>query len=84
MGLKRERWLTEAEYVSASEEIRTGDLLLTSGLDGVFPKGLPVGVVGEVKKDHSGLFWQAEVEPYTELNKLEQVLVLWPKKSSDG
>ena len=84
MGLKRERWLTQAEYVSASEEIKSGDLLLTSGLDGIFPKGLPVGVVGEVKKDHSGLFWQAEVEPYAELNKLEEVLVLAPKPGSEG
>jgi len=76
MALQREHWLTEAEYVSASEEIREGDLLLTSGQDGVFPKGLPIGIVAAVKKDSSGLFWQAEVEPYAELNKLEEVLVL--------
>lgn len=84
MGLKRERWMTQAEYVSASEEIVPGDLLLTSGLDGVFPKGLPVGVVGAVKKDPSGLFWQAEVDPYVELNKLEEVLVLAPKEGGEG
>src|SRR5262249_29712852 len=80
MALQRERWLTEAEYVSASEEIREGDLLLTSGQDGVFPKGLPIGIVAAVKKDSSGLFWQAEVEPYAELNKLEEVLVLNPNQ----
>ena len=84
MGLKRERWMTEAEYVSASEEIVAGDLLLTSGLDGVFPKGLPVGIVASVKKDASGLFWQAEVQPYVELNKLEDVLVLAPKEGGEG
>lgn len=84
MGLKRERWMTQAEYVSASEEILSGDLLLTSGLDGVFPQGLPVGVVGSVKKDPSGLFWQAEVDPYVELNKLEEVLVLVPKEGGEG
>ncbi|MFO1464528.1 MAG: rod shape-determining protein MreC [bacterium] len=83
LGLKRERWLTQAEYVSAGEEIRPGDLLLSSGLDGVFPKGLPVGVVSQVKKDATGLFWQAEVEPYAELNKLEEVLVL-EKREGDG
>jgi rod shape-determining protein MreC len=84
LALKRERWLTQAEYVSASEEIRSGDLLLSSGLDGVFPKGLPVGVVGEVKKDATGLFWQAEVEPYAELNKLEEVLVLVNGEDNQG
>lgn len=84
MGLKRERWMTQAEYVSASEEIVSGDLLLTSGLDGVFPKGLPVGVVGAVKKDSSGLFWQAEVDPYVELHKLEEVLVLARREGGEG
>jgi len=83
MGLNRQQWLTQAEYVSASEEIKAGDLMLSSGLDGVFPKGLPVGVVSGVKKDATGLFWQAEVEPYAELNKLEEVLVL-PKRKGDG
>ena len=76
MGLKRERWLTQAEYVSGSDEILAGDLLLTSGQDGVFPKGYPVGVVEKVEKDASGLFWKAEVQPYAELQKLEEVLVL--------
>ncbi|HKY61878.1 MAG TPA: rod shape-determining protein MreC [bacterium] len=76
MGLKRERWLTQAEYVSGSEEILAGDLLLSSGQDGVFPQGYPVGVVEKVEKDASGLFWKAEVQPYAELQKLEEVLVL--------
>lgn len=84
MGLRRERWMTQAEYVSATEEIAPGDLLLTSGLDGVFPQGLPVGVVGAVKKDPSGLFWQAEVDPYVELNKLEEVLVLASREGGEG
>jgi rod shape-determining protein MreC len=84
MGLKRERWLTQAEYVSAADEILAGDLLLTSGQDGVFPKGLPVGVVEKVEKDSSGLFWKAEVQPYAELSNLEEVLVLTPKEPKDG
>ncbi len=83
MGLKRERWMTQAEYVSGSEEILAGDLLLTSGQDGVFPKGYPVGVVEKVEKDASGLFWKAEVQPYAELQKLEEVLVL-TERPKDG
>ncbi len=83
MGLKRERWLTQAEYVSGSDEILAGDLLLTSGQDGVFPKGYPVGIVEKVEKDSSGLFWKAEVQPYAELQKLEEVLVL-TERSKDG
>lgn len=82
LSLNRERWLTRAEYVSAAEEIQPGDLLLTSGMDGVFPKGLPVGVVSRVEKDSSGLFWNAEVEPHAELSKLEEVWVITGKANS--
>ncbi|HEX5033395.1 MAG TPA: rod shape-determining protein MreC, partial [bacterium] len=66
-----------------SEEILAGDLLLSSGQDGVFPRGLPVGVVEKVEKDASGLFWKAEVQPYAELQKLEEVLVL-TERPKDG
>lgn len=76
VGLRRERWLTRAEYVSAHDEILPGDLLLTSGMDGIFPAGIPVGRVSSVKKDENGLFWEAEVEPQVETTKLEEVLVL--------
>jgi rod shape-determining protein MreC len=76
MSLNRERWLTQAEYISAQEEIRPGDLLLSSGLDGVFPAGLPVGTVSEVQKDASGLFLNAQVLPQVEFMKLEAVRVL--------
>ncbi len=76
LGLNRDQWLTQAEYVLAQEEIHPGDLLLTSGMDGVFPQGWPVGIVDSVKKDLNGLFWRAEVRPYVELNKVEEVVVL--------
>jgi rod shape-determining protein MreC len=76
VGLNRDRWLTKAEYILGQEEIHPGDLLLTSGQDGIFPEGLPVGAVSTVKKDENGLFWRAEVEPSVEMTKLEEVLVL--------
>ncbi len=78
LELKRERWLTKAEYFTGAEEVKVGDLLLTSGMDGVFPKGIPVGEIRSIEKDPGGLFWQAEVEPRAELTKLEEVLVLVP------
>jgi rod shape-determining protein MreC len=76
LGLSREPWLTKTEYFRGAEEIHAGDLLLTSGVDGVFPKGIPVGNVRRVEKDESGLFWQAEVEPRVEVTKLEYVQIL--------
>ncbi|MDX1387517.1 MAG: rod shape-determining protein MreC [bacterium] len=76
LGLNRDHWMTQGEYFSVKEEIRPGDLLLTSGLDGLFPKGLPVGWVRRVKKGPQGMFYRAEVEPYVSLQKLETVQVV--------
>lgn len=84
LRLNRDHWLTQVEYVSAGEEIRAGDLLLTTGSDEIFPKGIPVGVVSSVEKDKSGLFWRAEVEPYVELTKLEEVVVLKDQTKDQG
>lgn len=74
--LGRNYWLTQGEYFDAKSELQSGELLLTSGQDGLFPKGIPVGVIEDIKQDRAGLFWQAEVRPYVELDKLETVLVL--------
>ncbi len=76
LALSREHWLTQAEYLWMQQEVRPGDLLVTSGLDQVFPKGLPVGVIKKIERASDGLFYRAEVEPYAEMTKLEEVLVL--------
>jgi len=54
-----------------------GDRVITSGLDGsIFPKGIPIGTVRNVRKDEAGLFKMADVEPYVDFNRLEEVLVV--------
>lgn len=57
-------------YASAAGAIKIGDRIVTSGEGGVFPPGLPVGVVAAV--DGSG----PRVEPYVELSQLESVLIV--------
>jgi rod shape-determining protein MreC len=64
------------EYFLVRDGLREGDLLLTSGQDGIFPKGIPVGVVRNLQKDESGIFYRAQVEPVVEMRKLEVVEVL--------
>lgn len=81
LDLNRQYWLTQAEYFKGAQELRPGDILMTSGLDGVFPKGLPVGEVQSFEKEVSGFFYQAEVSPYVELSKLEEVWVMGPEES---
>lgn len=53
-----------------------GDALLTSGLDGVFPKGVPVGSVVAVDHPTMGLYLEAEVAPLVRFSRLEEVMVL--------
>jgi len=63
------------EKVMSDETVATGDLVLTSGGDGIFPKGLPVGTVTKVTPG-SDLFLNIRVRPAANLNRLEEVLVV--------
>jgi rod shape-determining protein MreC len=64
------------KYVKRSEEVREGDPLITSGADGIFPKGLPVGTVSKVRKQNLGLFQYVEVAPAVLLSRTEEVLIV--------
>lgn len=63
------------KYVKRTEDVQVGDELVTSGLDGIFPKGLPVGRVVTIDKRGQGLFQSAEVAPRVDFDQLEEVLV---------
>ncbi len=68
------------KYVRNDADIRLGDLLVTSGKDGVFPEGLKVGVVGATYKDPIKMFQQVEVVPLAKLRAIGEVLVLLPSE----
>ncbi len=67
--------LVELRYLPAGVDLRTGDELFTSGLDGVFPAGLPVGRVVEVRRGGSS-FTVARVEPAAAVERSRMLLVL--------
>jgi rod shape-determining protein MreC len=64
------------KYVERTEDIKTGDAVITSGLDGVFPRGLLIGSVAAIERKGPGLFLNVTIQPAAELRKLEQVLVI--------
>jgi len=64
------------EYVLRQENIEEGDLLLTSGLGTVYPKGLVVGRVASVDRKTSGLFLSARIAPAVDFTRLEEVFVI--------
>ncbi len=66
--------LLNMKYVGNDDEVKVGDRVVTSGMDRIFPKDLPVGVVSDVKPGPS--FKQIRVRPSASLEKLEEVIVL--------
>lgn len=66
------------KYLKREEDVTVGDRIITSGLDGVFPKGLLIGEVTHVTRGTRGLLQVAEIRPAARLETLEEVLVLDP------
>ena len=64
------------KYVDRSDDIKTGDTIITSGLDGIFPRGLLVGHVTAVRRKGPDLFLNIQVAPAANFHNLEQVLVI--------
>ncbi len=64
------------EYALRTEDMIEGDLLVTSGTDGVFPRGLPVGKVTQLNRTGHGLFQDARVIPAVDVTRLEEVLIV--------
>jgi len=64
------------EHALRSDDLIEGDALVTSGTDGVFPRGLRVGAVTRLRRAGHGLYQAAEVVPAVDVNRLEEVLVL--------
>jgi rod shape-determining protein MreC len=64
------------DYVLRRHDVVKGDIIISSGLDGVFPKGIQIGYVHEVNKPNSGIFQEVSVTPYVDFEKLEEVLVI--------
>ncbi len=64
------------KYVLRKNDVQVGDVVVSSGLDGVYPKGLRLGHISEVIKRNSGIFQEVEVTPYVDFEKLEEILIV--------
>ncbi len=62
-------------YVLKNADVKEGDHVVTAGIGGIFPSGIPLGVVSRVEKQKLGMFWNIEVRPLVDYQKLEFVLV---------
>lgn len=68
--------LVEMRYVSGLEKVEVGDFVTTTGQDGIYPPGLPVGRVVDVKKGSATQAHQILIQPGAQLDHLEAVAVL--------
>lgn len=64
------------EYALRKDRIDVDDVIVSSGLDGVYPKGLRIGRVEGVVKRNSGIFQKVLVRPFVNFEKLEDVLIM--------
>jgi rod shape-determining protein MreC len=67
----------QINYIMSDEKVEAGDHVITSGGDGIYPKGLSVGTVTSASPDReTDLFMSIKVKPAADLRRLEEVLVI--------
>ncbi len=65
-----------AAIIPAESGVRQGDTIVTSGLGGIFPKGIGVGIVSEIIKKKQEVTATMVIEPFQEVSLLEEVFVM--------
>lgn len=73
-----DRALVDLDYLPRSAVLQPGQAVVTSGLGGVFPAGIPVGRIVDWRAVESGLYLRARVRLAAQLSALEEVWVLLP------
>ncbi len=71
----------ELEYVPVTADIRVGDLLVSSGLGGHFPRGYPVGEVTAVVVEPTMTYAQVTAKPFAALDRSRHVLLVYDAKT---
>lgn len=64
------------KYVPGEDDIKEGEVVVTSGFDDLFPKEMVVGYVSKVSKKGTSIFQDVEVTPFQDLTKLDEVIIV--------
>lgn len=75
--------LISLRYIEKSEDVQAGDLVVTSGLDNIFPKGFPIAKVESVEDRSYSVSLKVELSPVVNPNKIEEVFVIVDAKQFD-
>ena len=68
--------LLTLDLVVQDKEIKEGDVVVSASLGGIYPKGLLVGLVQEVKRSDTDPFYQIAVVPFFDLQRTNSVLII--------
>ena len=68
--------LCALEFTTREEDVKVGDTVITSGIGGVFLKGLPIGEITMVKRGEYGIFQTVSIRPAVNIPHLEEVLIV--------
>lgn len=71
------------KYIERTDDVKEGDLVVTGGLDNIFPKGFPVAVVESVERKTFSVSLKVELRPVVDPNKVEEVFVILNAKDED-
>lgn len=64
------------KYISKTQDVQEGDVVVSSGMGGVFPKGWLIGQVIRIDRNNAGLFLKINIAPFVDFSKLEELLIL--------
>lgn len=81
-ALLKDRGLCMVDRIPPRADVAVGDEVLTSGDGGLFPPGIPVGVITALHDDEIGIW--AELEPYTRLDTLTDVFILVADETAEA
>jgi rod shape-determining protein MreC len=82
--LSAENETTKLTHVENNHKIKEGDLIVTSGSSGLFPKDYAIGTVKEIGIEANGLSAYAEIEPCADISRLRSVFVITDFEGKDG
>ena len=70
-------------FLKRGDDAQNGDLIVTSGLDNIFPKGFPVGIISKVEKSRYGVTQYIEIKPIISPNNLEEIFIVLNAQQQD-
>jgi rod shape-determining protein MreC len=71
------------QYVPGTSDVKTGDLVVTSGIDGIYPKGFVIGTIDHADRG-AGAYHEITVRPAVDFARLEEVLIVKTPPASRG